>query len=1054
MVGLMRMWPLICIVLLLAILSSPARGDMIDDSSPEPCASDDDITSLATVLLAENVTTDAERVLPLLKDLESRHALNVGPPHNLDYWSKQLARRDTDPTTRCAIAAYLSEASNLAQGAFVAESVLLQGMQKDDAPIVRGVCACALGSSNKFLLLSTSFRPVGIFADGHSRLLEQLARQEGQFDCVFPGNYGMAWNPNRTFPALFSALASERDKAVQAWIARALLRTIRDSRFDDLQDPSDSDIAAVHRLMTSSPNPVVAGACAGALAILSTSSTSIDDNVFQRLCDLVRCSDEEWAQLRVACAFPLALVTSSSEHIRGKGRLVLSEAMATTDSYVLHGIAWAIKDAGLIDKEFVQQLVDRQVHHNSDEAQLDCSGCLALWGDTSAGVLKVLAEGVLSSPYSTQCPVSGSHPVLIRLLPRSGAEARPAISMLRKALRETTNATQIGALSELLGFTNVDELRTMQDIVLAMRRIANEPGYSEDEYVCVSALLGLSYVMRAHATKMDRATLDEACTEIRTLIELLGKGQPYEGPRVQMETIQQVLEDERWKRDQTIPAAATRWMKQHHAAMSPVCALLAYLILLAGMSFVPSWRVPLLKLHLLLEQHADLKLPFPGQLQVPVSLLTRYWALHPRVLDAWVQEQLKSARTRFDEGRESTAGQRWLHLPLPLRMDGELVPRPLPQDFALALSKPRACMVIHGEGGVGKTSLACQLGRWAMSSKEEEHLAGHAMIPILLEREFSKRLEDDIAGGMQDLLGHTWSPSESLLQALLRKGRLLIIVDHLSEMTDASRQLLQPLSRDFPVAKLIVTSRVNENLDGACRYVVEPLRIRGNRVAGFLEAYVRTVGKEGLLSTDAELYAACQRLTLMVGDGEITALLAKLFADQFIAARESGEETVSAEDVPELMLGYVNWLNRAIRDQRRPNHELQLDSQCLAWECVKDGFAPRPIHRDAALRALGGIDAQARLDYMINRLRLVRAEGASEDMLRVIPDPVCEYLSAYHYVYTTCKEGTSSETVKAFLKGTGQENDFTRAVINCLDAWERSSLASGEVSTKKALTGV
>ena len=40
------------------------------------------------------------------------------------------------------------------------------------------------------------------------------------------------------------------------------------------------------------------------------------------------------------------------------------------------------------------------------------------------------------------------------------------------------------------------------------------------------------------------------------------------------------------------------------------------------------------------------------------------------------------------------------------------------------------CLLIHGEGGAGKTSLACQIARWAIGNDGSQQLAGHAMFPF------------------------------------------------------------------------------------------------------------------------------------------------------------------------------------------------------------------------------------------------------------------------------------------------------------------------------------
>ncbi|HAA27640.1 MAG TPA: hypothetical protein DCE56_08170, partial [Cyanobacteria bacterium UBA8553] len=93
-------------------------------------------------------------------------------------------------------------------------------------------------------------------------------------------------------------------------------------------------------------------------------------------------------------------------------------------------------------------------------------------------------------------------------------------------------------------------------------------------------------------------------------------------------------------------------------------------------------------------------------------------------------------------------------------------------------------LLIQGEGGAGKTSLACQIAQWGMDKK----LSNHAILPVLLEQELSEQepLLDVIQGRLQDLTNAKEISSE-LLENLLRQKRILVIVDRLSEMGKATR---------------------------------------------------------------------------------------------------------------------------------------------------------------------------------------------------------------------------------------------------------------------------
>jgi hypothetical protein len=72
---------------------------------------------------------------------------------------------------------------------------------------------------------------------------------------------------------------------------------------------------------------------------------------------------------------------------------------------------------------------------------------------------------------------------------------------------------------------------------------------------------------------------------------------------------------------------------------------------------------------------------------------------------------------------------------------------------------------------------------------------------------------------------------------------------------------------------------------------LKPLRIEGNRLSSFMEAYLTQRGKRDRF-THTEFFDACSRLSTMVGTRNITVLLAKLYAEQLIGASHFCKNTV------------------------------------------------------------------------------------------------------------------------------------------------------------------
>ena len=223
-------------------------------------------------------------------------------------------------------------------------------------------------------------------------------------------------------------------------------------------------------------------------------------------------------------------------------------------------------------------------------------------------------------------------------------------------------------------------------------------------------------------------------------------------------------------------------------------AVLFALLLSLGGSLLLFWLRPLLfhDVARSVKEAGSIQLG-PYKIPVPLHWLVLGWLRHhPRVLDSWVQGHRAAARERFLD--KLTVRDRAIHIAMPVVLAGqprtELTPELL---RASAFSRQPAALLIWGEGGAGKTSLACYIARWCLSDDIEDWPCRHPMLPVLLERELDTTvganrdpLSDAIRRQVEDVLGLDYPPDDELLEALLRRRRLLVIVDHLSEMSQTN----------------------------------------------------------------------------------------------------------------------------------------------------------------------------------------------------------------------------------------------------------------------------
>jgi formylglycine-generating enzyme required for sulfatase activity len=360
---------------------------------------------------------------------------------------------------------------------------------------------------------------------------------------------------------------------------------------------------------------------------------------------------------------------------------------------------------------------------------------------------------------------------------------------------------------------------------------------------------------------------------------------------------------------------------------------------------------------------------------------------------------------------------RQVHVPLDvcLSLAGAAVtegPRLLrPEDLESLLAKAGShVLLLSGDGGAGKTSLAFAIARWWLEGKPGDVVR----LPVLIETALGSQenvadrvrswLRNQLAGAPEDEL------APELIDSLLAAKRLIPIVDHLSELTPAAReQFLAAL----PPGLVVVTSRSDDDgFRDRPLSRIEPQRIAVERLQAFFLDYLRRKGQGEALSDD-DLMPAQAQLKRIVGDKPITVLLAQMFIDDVIAKREEG---LLAGSVPDLMLSYVRRLDTPADPALRRRAGLEISEKLVqralrvvALASHRQGPGGQPLFQplefsDALARrallapepvgpGLTRQQAEALLGYLIE-LRLLLQPGAALDRLRFPLDPLADHLAA------------------------------------------------------------
>lgn len=410
-------------------------------------------------------------------------------------------------------------------------------------------------------------------------------------------------------------------------------------------------------------------------------------------------------------------------------------------------------------------------------------------------------------------------------------------------------------------------------------------------------------------------------------------------------------------------------------------------------------------------------------------LFVKLFAYHTRVLDVWVTSHLKLVRSSFLN--QQTVRDRQVYVPFPVEYNGEVVTELIGMDLRPTFYRQTSLLLIWGEVGTGRTNLALQIAKWAMSDIAGERLCEHHMLPVLIEQEFElnqpEPLFAEIGRKLQYLGGAKKPINDELLKHLLKQRRVLVVVDNFSEMSETTRKVIRLDSVNCYVNALVITSCFEENLGKVFKSTLKPLRIETNRLPSFMETYLIKCGKRNLFQ-DADLLTAGSRLSAIVAHRNIPALFIKLYIEQLIVAKESNLYGDLPNNIPNLVFSYLNELNQNVIGNRFSEITIHNDAKQIAWECMKYNFSLTPISYESALNKLAlennaiqysrwqnqskestkiqfstkyRIPSQEyRLQYLETSLRLIQTVGNPDEHIRFVFEPVAEYLAGLYLLET------------------------------------------------------
>jgi len=416
-------------------------------------------------------------------------------------------------------------------------------------------------------------------------------------------------------------------------------------------------------------------------------------------------------------------------------------------------------------------------------------------------------------------------------LGKIGAEVRDTIPSLIGALEDKDDAIVRRFAAEALGKKGLEARVIIPSLVEVVRKDINNP-------VRISAARSIVALCNAIAGAKDREAVE--------VLKNARQGLP-ETPEPPTNETDEAISKAAREIDTTVEylelLGRPRLLQfvDAHPYLTP--AIAAYLALMLAVLMLlrlrPLW---ILRANEFLSAITELHLPLPKpfdviKLPLPRILFLGFFHFHPRVLDAWVTKYLDTARKVF--AQKPTVFEHEVYINVPVVLERQNIRNLTAKDLQPLFARNISHLLILGDDGAGKTSLACELGKWAMSQDSEKRLcSNHSMLPILLENELSKPnravknpLLHAIQKQLRILIEEEDAAPLDLVRHLLKRRRVLLIVDSLSEMTPASRANFISSISETPVNAIIITSRTSEGLGELQPQIMSPMRVGGDTLS-------------------------------------------------------------------------------------------------------------------------------------------------------------------------------------------------------------------------------